>query len=152
MNKNTNGWLSFIPFLSGLWLAVSPFLLAYANSNIPNAQSATANNVVAGVLIALLAFISLYGSRVMVGFLSWILSLLGIYQILAPFIIGYTNIDQAVMNDVIIGLTILVFSASRALGVNLQKGTDLGRTYTSETRPRQSETKKGNKSKDLKKV
>jgi len=38
--------------------------------------------------------------------LSWGIALAGLWEILAPFIIGYSSVTGAVINDIIIGIVV----------------------------------------------
>jgi hypothetical protein len=47
--------------------------------------------------------------------LNWIIAILGVWEILAPFILGYSNITAALWNAIIIGLIFLVLGVWAAV-------------------------------------
>lgn len=89
---------SGLNLLLGLWLVIAPFLLSYATS------ASRGNDITIGVIIALLATFRLLGAY-RAAWLSWLNALLGIWLIVAPFILGYDS-SSALWNDVIVGLFI----------------------------------------------
>lgn len=89
---------SGLNLLLGLWLVIAPFLLSYATS------ASRGNDITIGVIIALLAAFRLLGAY-RAAWLSWLNALLGIWLIVAPFILGYDS-SSALWNDVIVGLFI----------------------------------------------
>lgn len=89
---------SGLNLLLGLWLVIAPFLLSYATS------ASRGNDITIGVIIALLATFRLLGAY-RAAWLSWLNALLGIWLIVAPFILGYDS-SRALWNDVIVGLFI----------------------------------------------
>lgn len=84
--------------LLGLWLVIAPFLLRYATS------TSIGNDITIGIIIALLAAFRLFGAY-RAAWLSWLNALLGIWLIVAPFILGYDS-SSALWNDIIVGLFI----------------------------------------------
>jgi hypothetical protein len=131
-------WLSWLAFLAGLWLIVSPFILGYSDL-----QSATTNDVVVGVVVAALALITVIWGRATASWLLWIVALVGIWEIAAPFILRYTGDTTALWNGVIFGVAILILSGARSL--SLQGGEverRFGPTFYSEERPKEKEKEK----------
>ena len=51
---------------------------------------------------------------------SGILILTGIWLIIAPFILGYTNIQQAQWNDIVVGAVIAILAAARTFSGSLR--------------------------------
>lgn len=112
--------LSWINFVLGLWLLISPFTLGYSGT-------AATEDVVVGVLIAALALWRAVGDETEgMKAVSWAAAILGIWTIIAPFALGYTGIFIAVLNDVIVGLIVAVLAAIRAL--QTPHGGTIGRT------------------------
>ena len=56
----------------------------------------------------------------MTRYIPWLVELVAIWLIAAPFVLGYANTDVAMRNDVGVGL---VLSDSRAHGVGSRMGT-----------------------------
>ena len=89
---------SGLNLLLGIWLVIAPFLLRYATS------ASRGNDITIGIIIALLAAFRLFGAY-RAAWLSWLNALLGIWLIVAPFILGYDS-SSALWNDIIVGLFI----------------------------------------------
>ncbi len=75
----------------GIWLIISPFILGFAGNS-----PAQWNNIVVGILVALVALSGL----------SWINALLGIWLIISPFALGFSMNSAALWNNVIIGVLV----------------------------------------------
>jgi hypothetical protein len=104
-------WASWILVIFGIWLIIAPFVLGYSTIS----GAATMNDVVLGIVILIL---SLWSALAVVppGSVSWILVLLGIWVLIAPFVVGYAVMSStATGNDVVMGILIIVFSLIRAL-------------------------------------
>lgn len=86
--------------LVGLWLVVSPWVVGAAAS-----QSSRLNAIITGILIALLAAGNVWGaarSRV----LSWLVVLLGVWAIIAPFAFGEPTSSAWTWSSVITGVIV----------------------------------------------
>jgi hypothetical protein len=94
-------------FLAGVWLLVSPFLLEHPDTVA--GFNAVWNDVVLGIAVALLAAV-----RVVAPFTSrgagWVLVVLGVWLVLAPFVLGLTSAPPVVVNDIVVGAIVLVFT------------------------------------------
>lgn len=100
-------WASGINLIAGLWLIIAPWVLGYATG-----RSVT-NNVVVGVVVAVLAAIRFFGAYRAAG-ISWINVLLGLWMIVAPWVL-HDVVSAAYWNDVIVGIIIAVFGAWSAM-------------------------------------
>lgn len=127
-------WLSWVAFLGGLWLIISPFILGYSATN-----AAMNNDVIVGVIVGVLALITIIWARQTASWLSWIIALVGIWEIAAPFLLGYTSTTSAAWNGVILGIIILVFSGARGLSLQGAPEQRYGPTFPSEERPKKNE-------------
>ena len=128
-------WLSWLAFLTGLWLIVAPFILRYSGIATP-----TRNDIVVGAIVAVLALITAIWSRATAGWLSWIIALVGIWEFAAPFILGYTDTTRALWNGVILGILILIFAGARGLSFQMpMERRGYGPTFPSEERPKKEE-------------
>jgi hypothetical protein len=104
-------WASWILVIFGIWLIIAPFVLGYSTIS----SGATTNDVVLGIVVLIL---SLWSALAVVppGGVSWILLLLGIWVLIAPFVVGYAVMSStATGNDVVMGILIIAFSLIRAL-------------------------------------
>lgn len=98
-------------FLTGLYLAVSPWVLGFENLS-----RLAVTNLVVGVALAVLAagFASAYGRT---HGMVWVASLLGVWTILAPWLVrGDVVTTTTVINNVVAGAVYLVLGAM-ALGM-----------------------------------
>lgn len=95
--------------LAGLWEIIAPFVLGYSGDAV-----ATTNDVVVGIVVAIFAairFLGAYGAA----WLSWVNAVLGVWLIVAPFILGYSGIAAATTNDIILGIIIAALGVWGAL-------------------------------------
>jgi hypothetical protein len=93
--------------LAGIWEILAPFILGYSGFVTP-----TTNAIIVGLIVAVLAAIRYFGAY-SASWLSWINAILGVWLIVAPFILGYGN--PARTNDIIVGIIIAVLGTWSAL-------------------------------------
>ncbi len=102
----TLGWCVVI---AGIWEALAPFILGF--SSIPVALW---NAMIVGVVLIVLAVIAVYSQKSgTVKTMEWINAVLGLWLILAPFILGYTASPRA--NDITVGVIVIVLAVWAAL-------------------------------------
>ena len=131
MSSQNTRWLSWITLLSGLWLIISPFVLGYTGTS-----AATTNDIIVGIIVALLSAANLIWAETFESWLPWIVALLGLYEIITPWLMRFSSVSGATTNDVIFGVIILVFAVWRALTAPSRAGEEYGPSYTHEERPR----------------
>jgi hypothetical protein len=88
-----------LTFLTGLYLAISPWVVGFTGHS-----SLTANNIFTGVALAVLAlcFATMYGRSHRI---AWVAPILSAWTILAPWLVsGPAPSVGAVVNNVIVGL------------------------------------------------
>ncbi len=100
--KNMNWAMAVV----GVWVVIAPFVLGYASTS-----AALWNDIIVGVAVVILAAASAMskaegGVRTM----DWINAVLGLWLILAPFILGYSAVTAALWSDIVAGVVILVLS------------------------------------------
>jgi VIT1/CCC1 family predicted Fe2+/Mn2+ transporter len=83
-------WLSALNILLGAWLIVSPFVLPFHHL-----AAAVWNDVVAGILIGLVALIRASISRDEPG-LGWCNTVLGTWVVVSPFVLGFASTPRGV--------------------------------------------------------
>lgn len=103
---------SGLDILAGIWLIISPFFLAY-NS----AGRATSNDVILGIIIAIIAAVRFFGAYEQ-AWLSWINVLLGIWVLISPWALGYSNVAAPLWNNVILGIIVIILAAWSALATD----------------------------------
>jgi hypothetical protein len=101
-------------FLSGVYLAISPWVVGFTDLN-----TITVNNLVTGIAVALLAlgFASAFGRT---HGMSWVVPLIGIWTVVSPWAVSGAdvNVAEVVVSNVIIGALILLLGlATVALGM-----------------------------------
>jgi hypothetical protein len=103
-----------LTLLSGIYLAISPWIVGFNNL-----AGITLNNLVTGICVAALAlgFSSAFGRTYGI---SWVAPLLGVWTIIAPFVIsGDMTTARTVWSNVVVGAIILVLGlATMSLGAS----------------------------------
>ncbi|MFD7136971.1 SPW repeat protein [Streptomyces sp. NPDC059894] len=90
-------------FLLGLYCAVSPWILHYTASQ----PALVAHNLIVGTAIGLLALGFTAAPARMYG-LSWAMCALGIWMIIAPWVVGDSPDAGVIVNNIVIGALALV--------------------------------------------
>jgi hypothetical protein len=103
-----------LTFLTGLYLAMSPWVAGFARPY----PGLAASNLCTGIALALLAigFASAYGRT---HGLAWVAPVIGLWTIIAPWLVsGPTPDSYAIANNVLTGLLCVVFSlAAMSVGM-----------------------------------
>ncbi|MFC4010096.1 SPW repeat protein [Nonomuraea purpurea] len=110
--------VSGLAFLSGLYLAISPWVAGlFGRTNL------TVNNLVTGIAVALLAA-GIASANGRIHGLAWVLPIIGVWTIIAPWVLSpHTGGLSAIVNNVITGAVILVTGlACAALGREPTRG------------------------------
>jgi len=108
-----------LTLLAGIYLALSPWIVGFTGL-----APITINNLVIGLAIACLAigFSSAFGRT---HGLAWICPVLGIWTILAPWVInGDMSTDRTIWNNVVTGVLIVCFGI---VTMSLGMGRSFGR-------------------------
>src|SRR3990167_2562243 len=92
----TMRWQDWASFWLGLWLAASPWLLGHSGE-----QTATANAVLAGLLIAVASALDLGFDAIQEE--RFVLAA-GLWLIVAPFALGFATLWLAAANSIVVGL------------------------------------------------
>lgn len=91
--------------IAALWLIISPYGFGYHLLNPP-----FWNSVAVGMAVAFFAII-----RLAMPFrfpeLSWINALLGAWLVLSPFLLGFTEVEPAFWNSVLVGFLLAAMAA-----------------------------------------
>ncbi|MFF7972330.1 SPW repeat protein [Streptomyces sp. NPDC007905] len=90
-------------FLLGLYCAASPWILHYATSQ----PALMTHNLIMGIAIGLLALGFTTAPARMYG-LSWAMCAMGVWMIIAPWIVGSSPDTGVVVNNVVIGALAIV--------------------------------------------
>lgn len=92
-------WQDWAMLLFGLWLFFSPFLLSYSSLT----SIAAWNSSLLGFAIAFFAMMALAIPRL---WEEWINLVLGLWLIIAPFVLGFSADNAATWNHVVLGVLI----------------------------------------------
>jgi hypothetical protein len=106
-------WQDWTSFVLGLWLAVSPWIAGYDDS-----QAATANAAFAGVALALGAHLEVGLNEAAV---EWLTIAIGLWLLAAPFALGFDTTPVATVNCVAVGSFVAALSAS---ALEVDKGVE----------------------------
>lgn len=96
-------WESGTNVLLGLWLVLTPFFFGYAS----NAE--LGSDMLAGGAIAILAAFRTF-QRGVGEWADWLTALLGVWVIMSPWVIGFTQNQAHAFNDVMVGTIVVAFS------------------------------------------
>jgi hypothetical protein len=88
----------------GIWLILAPFILGY------HLSVAVWNDIILGIVIGAIALLRTYGVNPLG--MSWVNVVLGIWLIIAPFVLNFGNEPAARWNDIIVGLLVVIFAWS----------------------------------------
>lgn len=97
-------WQDVVNIVVGVCVALSPWVLGYAEE-LP---SATWSAVVAGVIVIAVAAIDL---DVPGAWEEWIAMLAGLWLVISPFALGFTEHTNALVSALAGGIVIMVFAA-----------------------------------------
>ena len=97
---------SWLNILLGIWVIISPLVVQFAQ--LPAAMW---NNVIVGIVIAVLAIIRTSTPR-QAGW-SWVNVILGIWMIISPFALGVMT-TAIVSNNIILGIVIALIASGSA--------------------------------------
>ena len=109
----TSNRINWVVAILGVWEIIAPFVLGYVTVRPP-----FWNNIIFGAALLVLSVWSALSASVTVDrTLDWIDAVIGIWLIVAPFVLGYTTVTAALWNDIIVGIVVVVLSAWAALSV-----------------------------------
>ena len=100
-------WKDAANLILGIWLALSPTVLAYVDQDIP-----TLNATVVGIIIALLAAGALLSFA---RWEEWLNVALGTWLIVSPFLLGYPAHTEILSNQIAVGLLVCSLALWSAL-------------------------------------
>ncbi len=109
----TARWQEWASFALGLWLAVSPWLVGYADN-----EEATANAAFLGLAVALASHFEATFDHLLA---EWLNLGAGLWLVAAPFALGFAPATVAAANSIAVGTFVIALSAS-ALSLDKEIG------------------------------
>ena len=98
--------LSWINTAAGVWLILAGLVLPH------RVGTAVTDDIIAGSIVALASVWAARAFRPTVSLVaSWTVALAGLWILTAPFVLGFEGVRPAVINDWIVGTTILTLAA-----------------------------------------
>lgn len=94
--------------LAGIWLLISPFIVSGFGS------TSTANNVVCGIVIGLIAttrWVAMPDTPVP----SWMNAILGLWVLVSPWLLGFSTRMGPTWNNVILGIIVVCLAVWAAV-------------------------------------
>jgi len=99
---------SSLNILLGIWLVIAPFVLNYARL-----EAAQTNDIIVGIIVAIIGAIRSFGAFTQPAW-SWVNVVLGVWLIIAPFVLGYSGSATPLWNDIILGVIIAILAWTSA--------------------------------------
>lgn len=97
-------WQDWTSFALGLWLAVSPWIVGYAEH-----EAATANAAILGLALALGSHFEASCDEVAA---EWLNLAAGMWLVAAPFVLGFARVYVASINSIVTGVLVAALAAS----------------------------------------
>jgi hypothetical protein len=107
-------WQDAANFLLGLWLVVSPWVLAYADESTP-----AWNAAVLGAVIAIAAATALMEFQ---KWEEWITAVLASWLIVSPWTLGFSELQAATWNQVGVGVLVAILALWSAVSAQKSRG------------------------------
>jgi hypothetical protein len=95
-------WQDPVNAVLGVWLVLSPWVSRFSGD-----MTATANSVVIGVALLAAALGAMLMPR---AWEEWTEAVLGLWMIVAPWVLGYSALTNAVSAAVVIGIVVLALA------------------------------------------
>jgi hypothetical protein len=121
---------SGLDVLAGIWLLLSPFVLAFHNAQTAGADgtAATANNVILGIVIGILARYRAFNPTRSPE-VSWVNALLGVWVLVSPWVVGFAGVHNAALNNVIVGIAVIILSLWSGFATTSGERAGTGREF-----------------------
>ncbi|HXP75549.1 MAG TPA: SPW repeat protein [Stellaceae bacterium] len=96
-------WQDWLDMVLGLWLAVSPWILDFTDSD----PTLTRNAVIVGVAIAVLSALTFLAYHIVE---EWIDVILGLWLVISPLMLSASGSGAVAADFVIVGAVVLLLS------------------------------------------
>jgi hypothetical protein len=115
MAQSTERWRDWVMLVLGAWLFLSPWILGFAGGAPAGAEPAVAgpaaaawNAWIVGVVITALA---IWAIVKFAEWQDWLTGILGVWLVIAPWVLGFSSLTAAAWNQVIVGLLVVALAA-----------------------------------------
>jgi hypothetical protein len=115
MAQSTERWRDWVMLVLGAWLFLSPWILGFAGGAPAGAEPTVAgpaaaawNAWIVGVVITALA---IWAIVKFAEWQDWLTGILGVWLIIAPWVLGFSSLTAAAWNQVIVGLLVVALAA-----------------------------------------
>lgn len=98
MNTNQR-WQDWVNLVLGIWLFFSPFIVGFASTH----NGIAWNCYIFGVCVFVVSVIALFAPQ---AWEEWINMIIGVWLVIAPFVLGFSAHIGAVWNGIIVGALI----------------------------------------------
>jgi hypothetical protein len=98
-------WTGWISMILGIWLFVSPWALRYAYHG-----ASFWNNLLLGILVLIVGIV--IGSTGSSAPSRWN-TFFGLWLIISPFLLRYSRLEAVMVNDIVVGILVLLVSLIR---------------------------------------
>lgn len=96
-------WQDWLDMIAGLWLAVSPWILGFTDSD----PTATRNALIVGIAIAVLSALTFLAYHIVE---EWIDVVLGLWLVVSPWVVSGSGNATVITDFVIVGAIVLALS------------------------------------------
>lgn len=96
----TTRWQDWAQLILGVWLFFSPWILGYTEFG-----NAAGNAYIIGIAITVLGLAELYRAR---PWEEWTNLILGVWLVISPWVLGFTDINRATQNAVVVGIIMII--------------------------------------------
>lgn len=102
--ETTRRWQDWASMMFGIWLFLSPWILSFSDEG----GAAVSNSYLMGILVTVVSIIALNSPRLWEERVNLVI---GVWLIIAPFVLGFNDQGAATWNHVVIGLLIVADAA-----------------------------------------
>lgn len=113
--QGTERWRDWVMLVFGAWLFLSPWILGFAVGAPVGAEEAVGgpgaaawNAWIFGVVVVALAIWAIVRFA---QWQDWLSGIVGVWLVIAPWVLGFGSLAAAAWNHVIVGLLVLAFAA-----------------------------------------
>ncbi len=108
--------LSWLIALAGVWMIIASFVLGYGVATAPFWDA-----LIVGIIFIVLGAWAAMTTQVGTDkTLDWVNAIVGLWLLISPFVMSYTNLTAPLYNDIIIGIIVIILGVWAALTMQRQ--------------------------------